>query len=1542
MDSLQKLTEIGRAEFGLSGSDLFEWVAIQQNEARDERMREREERERERECSERERERECSERERERERQCKVDLAEIETKKTLELARLEVQALSLNAESNAANANMSRRPMFAPKLVPFTSEREDFESYLLRFERLAQAQNWPSETYAPNLSECLTGEALEVFARLSTEDALNYDTLKRALCERFQITEEGYKRKFRSERPKDGESYTQFLARISHYFDRWVELGGVGNEFVKVRDLLIREQLANTCNWENQDLTMFVKEHDYDCAKQMAELADKYVSAHGRRPRVKSPNMPIAQMNPETNRGKTNGGRQRWNPGARNPNMGGANGSRTIRCYTCQGLGHMSLNCPLNKGFMPNRNGQRPTNTMAALTVGNEADNTHECETPTGTESQANACVIVRKQIAESTDQQLKLADGSSIPIVSALCNEEFPEIGKIVTQADYKMPVLQGYLGKQTVAILRDTGCSGVIVRRNLVREDQLTGRHKLCVLIDGTIRKPPEAIIDVDSPYYCGKLRALCFEKPVYDLILGNVPGVRDAKSPDAGWKPRVFQVDNVVKVEAELTLVDEQPRHADVMSQPLHPNKACVGNAVETRDQRKRERRALAPLQTCQSLIKQIGPKEMKVLQDSDVSLDGCRRKVTMMITDDGKVKGQPCFTVKGGLLYRMVSLKNKVLIQLVVPVGCREDVVRLGHDSIMAGHLGVKKTFDAVSMDFFWPGIGADVKRYCQSCDVCQKTVRKGTVTKAPLVHMPLIDTPFKRVAVDLVGPIWPLSERKNRYILTLVDYATRYPEAVPLPSVETERVAEALVDMFSRVGVPEEILTDMGAQFTSGLMAEVSRLLSMKQLTTTPYHPMCNGLVERFNGTLKQMLKRMCKEKPKDWDRYICPLLFAYREVPQASTGFSPFELLYGRTVRGPITILKELWTGEGTDPDVKTTYQYVFDLRERLEATCRVAQEELHQASVKYKRYYDAKAKKVLKVGDRVLILLPTDKNKLLMQWKGPFPVVEKLNSVDFRVIVDGKTKTFHANLLKRYFEREVGAYCEVGVTGDMYDVNESEVHMGCGVICEDEHDQNSGLQLSFPALEAAETPKDLVVSDALDEKRAGDIMKLVDQFKSTFTDLPGRTHLIECDMKLTSNDPIRVRPYPVPYALRDTLSTEIKKMLDMGVIVPSNSAYCSPLVMVKKPDGSIRSCVDFRRLNRACVFNAEPMPSADEIFAKLATDKFFTKIDLSKGYWQIPMTKSARQFTAFGTPDGLFEFTVMPFGLVTAPAIFTQMMRKLLWGLKGVDSYIDDILIHTETWDEHVSVVQSVLQRLQNAGLTARPSKCFVGFPNVGFLGHQVGEGTIGPCEGTMGKIGKATRPKTKKQVRSFLGLTGYYSDFIPNYAAIAAPLSDLTKKNTPNTVPWGGAQEKAFHYLKHMVESPPVLRLPDISKQFYLRTDASNVALGAVLLQEHSDELFPVKYASRKLQPRERNYSVTERECLAIVWGVRKFYVYLYGREFVLQTDHQSLTYLDRAKLLNSRVLRWALTLQDFKFRLHAIKGSLNVGADYLSRID
>ncbi|XP_052680025.1 uncharacterized protein LOC128160712 [Crassostrea angulata] len=636
----------------------------------------------------------------------------------------------------------------------------------------------------------------------------------------------------------------------------------------------------------------------------------------------------------------------------------------------------------------------------------------------------------------------------------------------------------------------------------------------------------------------------------------------------------------------------------REVDNARKPHDPDpewKPNTVSTVETRKQVKDKQKAYPPLKVPEIVKEEIGPEDILREQQADPSLETARQYAREGRTSrDGKVK----WIERKGLLYReyegLEKDRGKTYCQLIVPAKFRHIVMKLAHESIMSGHLAIQRTISRILSEFFWPGMQSEIKRFCQSCDTCQRTVSKGKVSKVPLDSMPLIDVPFKRVAVDIVGPLHPPTDKGNRFILTLVDYATRFPQAKALPGIDTERVAESLLEMFSYTGTPEEILTDMGSQFTSGLMKEVSRLISLKQLTTTPYHPMCNGLVERFNGTLKQMLKRMCIDRPKDWDKYLPTVLFAYREVPQESLGFAPFELLYGRTVRGPMTILKELWTKEIQDQQVKSTYQYVLDLRERLESTWELAQENLKKATHRHKVYFDKKARvRNMKPGEKVLVLLPSDSNKLLMQWQGPYQIVKRLGKVDYQLEVKGKVKTYHANMLKKYVER-----CEPVVDCVMSVVDSEQI---------DDSDVECSQETDFLEVQSRETHVDVDVNPELSREEKQKMKELLYRYSDVLSDVPGHTHVLEHEIWSTTDRPVRVSPRQIPFAMMDTVKDEVSKMLEFGVIEPSDSPYSSPIVLVVKKDYTYRFCVDFRALNRITVFDAEPMPDVDAMFAKLS-----------------------------------------------------------------------------------------------------------------------------------------------------------------------------------------------------------------------------------------------------------------------------------------------------------------------------------------------
>ncbi|XP_078336880.1 uncharacterized protein LOC144626502, partial [Crassostrea virginica] len=717
------------------------------------------------------------------------------------------------------------------------------DSYILRFERYAEAQNWVESEWALNLSALLKGKALDVYALMPKDDALNYQALKTALLRRFELTDDGFKKKFRHGRPDTYETFSQFAARLSSYFDRWIEMAKTPKTYDGLYDLMLRDQFIHVCN---QDLKLFLKERTPKTLNSMAELADQYKDAR---------DLTAIQVT-QTGKSKTLQKKPESNVKSERTESKDKNDRFVPRnkreCYKCHKFGHIAPEC------------------RSKHVVNSVAQNIPEKVQPT--------CFVSTVPTDSFVDS---MVSRSSTTLTSS-CQKIASSI----------MPISAGYVDGKPVTVLRDTGCSGIVIRKCTVAKGCfIVGKEQVCVLADGSKVTVPVAEVYIDSSYLKGRYEAWCMENPVYDLIVGNVPGAKSPDEMDQKWQ----------------------------------------ANAVETRQQKINKGKPYSALKVPKTIADTVDPHAMKMAQEEDPTLSRVRQYVLQNAVHVKK-NGKVTWHKKRDLLFREFSMNDgRVFSQLVVPQKFREDVMRIAHDSLLAGHLGIQRTVTKVTSEFFWPGVQSDVRRFCQSCDICQRTLQKGKVSKVPLERMPLIDEPFQRVAVDLVGPLFPTTDRGNKYILTLVDYATRYPEAIALPSIETERVAEALMEMFSRIGVPREMLTDMGSQFTSSLMNEVSRLISLKQWTTTPYHPSCNGLVERFNGTLKMILKRLCSEKPKDWDKYLSAVLFAYREVPQESLGFSPFELVYGRVVRGPISILKELWTKEIKDPNVKTTYQYTLD-----------------------------------------------------------------------------------------------------------------------------------------------------------------------------------------------------------------------------------------------------------------------------------------------------------------------------------------------------------------------------------------------------------------------------------------------------------------------------------------------------------------------------------------------------------------------------------------------------------------------------------
>ncbi|KAI2648139.1 Transposon Ty3-I Gag-Pol polyprotein [Labeo rohita] len=529
----------------------------------------------------------------------------------------------------------------------------------------------------------------------------------------------------------------------------------------------------------------------------------------------------------------------------------------------------------------------------------------------------------------------------------------------------------------------------------------------------------------------------------------------------------------------------------------------------------------------------------------------------------------------------------------------------------------------------------------------------------------LEPLPIIGTPFDRIGMDIIGPLLK-SSSGNQFALVICDYATRYPEVYPLRSTQVKNIVKCLIDLISRVGVPSEIVTDQGTNFMAKLMKLLYKQLGIRGIRTTPFHPQTDGLVERFNGTLKNMLKKFVDETGRDWDKWIPFLLFAYREVPQCSTGFSPFELLYGRQVRGPLDMLKEGWTAE--EPAQCSVASYILQMRDKLENFRNMAQENLQMAQKKQKVWYDKHAReRELQPGQKVLVVLPSGTCKLLAKWQGPYLVKRKLGPVTYEILCPERKRPkqiLHVNLLREFKDRTVE--------------NENQVAMMVQAVDEELDEEEME-----PIRHSEDIPGD---HSHLSDQQQQQLVKVRQSFPSLFQEEPGLTKVLTHNIILKDSTPIRQKPYRVPEKMVEKLKTEVKMMLEMGIVEPSQSEWSSPILLVPKKDGGVRFCTDFRKLNSVSCFDSYPMPRIDKLIERLGKAHYMTTLDLCKGYWQVPLEPSCRPYTAFRTSTGLYQYTVMPFGLHGAPATFQRLMDGILAGCdQYAAAYLDDVVIYSQ-----------------------------------------------------------------------------------------------------------------------------------------------------------------------------------------------------------------------------------------------------------------
>src|SRR5208282_1124204 len=432
-----------------------------------------------------------------------------------------------------------------------------------------------------------------------------------------------------------------------------------------------------------------------------------------------------------------------------------------------------------------------------------------------------------------------------------------------------------------------------------------------------------------------------------------------------------------------------------------------------------------------------------------------------------------------------------------------------------------------------------------------------------------------------------------------------------------------------------------------------------------------------------------------------------------------------------------------------------------------------------------------------------------------------------------------------------------------------------------------------------------------------------------------------GRTHLVEHTIDTGDHIPIRqpLRRHPITHL--EIIDKQVEEMRQSGIIEPAASPWASNVVLVKKKDGSLRLCVDYRNLNAVTYQDTYPLPHIDTCLNTLQGAAWFSTLDLRSGYYNIPIREIDKDKTAFITRRGSWRYNVMPFGLTCAPSVFQRLMDLVLCGLtfEACMVYLDDIIIFGPDFDTHLDRLRLVFERVRQAGLKLKASKCCLLQRKVSFLGHVVSENGLEVQEEKVTAVKSWPTPINLHEIRSFVGFCSYYRRFIESFANIAAPLHMLAKKGVRFI--WGPEQQNAFEELKVRLISAPVLAMPIDDGVYYLDTDASDIGLGAVLSQVQDGVERPIAYASRSLNNAERIYCTTRKELLAVVYGHKQYRQYLLGRPFVVRTDHSSLQWLRRTPEPMPQQARWLAFIEQFQYSIEHRPGNRHVNADALSRI-
>lgn len=1352
------------------------------------------------------------EREENRKEQEKIDRDERDKERQFELDRLRI------ARQDVPDRQLHEVPRHPGNslrnmMQKFDPEETDISLYLSLFERQAEHLKIPESEWAGSILSLLPLNIATIVLREKVEDTKDYFHIKNVLLERFSLSPEAFRQKFVHHNRKAGNLWKDYLFEIRNYFEGWIEGLGI-KTYDSLKDLILVDQLKRKMGNE-------LKEHHLKewerivSPENLANLGDQYEllrksnkslnqqrKFEGRILDVQKPypsNKPgdksVGKSSPatpaETKKEKSETSRlneikrRDW----KHREFDRKRASDLI-CFQCNEPGHIRPNCPLLAK-------REELNALDTLT--------------------------------ENTDP---LAPFVSVGTVNGKVCEILRDSGATVDLVCRKFITSDDYIG-ETIWVNQplDTHAINLPLARVSLRTKYGDITTKACVISDAANQQ--RYILGNQTANLlkeCGKTNTTA-EINVVTRSQKNQNNLKSVNLGDVNKQP-VSTRENVDN--------GSKGGEANEYSTEIVTDNAIVQDNGEEAGLEL----PLADLQSPEFDLLKISPEIFKRAQTECIETQELLKRVE----DVSSGEENKNYVMINGLLSKIqldhMGEKRKLL---VVPKPFRKRILALCHEGTSA-HVGVTKSKQRMAKLYFWPRCYQDMEEYVKTCDACQRVGNAQDVIKAPMHLTPIISEPFVKINIDACGPL-PESETGNRYLITAICLASKYPDAVPVRDISSLNVTDALLQVFSRLGFPKEIQCDNGTSFTSNLTTEFFEKFGIKVTRSSVGHPQSNP-VERFHRTLKRLLRVLCLENGESWERHLPASLLALRTVTHTSTGFSPAELLYGKNLRTPEVLVYERWVGEIEKENPVT--EHALTLMNRLKRAQELAAKKMGELQVKRKETYDRNAvRRNFAIGDSVLIFALARPNKLAPKWVGPGTIEARISETNYRVRTPGprgKVNTYHVNMLKPYARRpeSINWVCEEKTGKEQ--VEEFEIHT---------------IDAGPNDFDYSEIVRESELDARLNINQQNELRKLLCKHAKIFSNSPGRTDKVIHDIELISDKVIRSRPYKASHRQNELLKAEIDKMLNLGVIEVGESDYTSPMLLVESVGRDPRPCIDYRRLNEIIRTEYYPLPNIEERVEQVAGSDFITVLDLAKGYWQIPLTKRAQRIAAFVTAFGTFRPLRMPFGLKNAPYFFSKLMADVLNGCdEYAVPYIDDIAVFSKTWDEHLKHLDNVLSRVAKAKLTIKSSKCRFAQNHVKYLGHMVGGGYRNPAELKVQCIKDFPRPDSKTNVRAFLGLTGYYAHYIPHYSVIAAPLTEALKgKEKRAQIKWDEACERAFTTLKELLTKSPVLHAPDYSSPFIVQTDASDIGVGVVLAQRIGGKEHPILFLSRKFNDAEKN---------------------------------------------------------------------------------